>query len=198
MVARQQRRQHTRFPRPAGKRQSRVEAQVRFCAASPCATPPSRRRNPQSRLEPAEEPGQQRETRTGTTGAAPLPISPGQCAIRPRAKRETGLAFPDFHGLTPPRTPTRRPRAPRNTHLDLRMRATVLRGGPGFICADNSIQIGAWSLVFSPSAFQRGDLSRDNIVTCAAANASRDGRRVRTAGLVLVRKMAGQRMRDFR
>jgi error-prone DNA polymerase len=42
-----------------------------------------------------------------------------------------------------------------------------------------------------PLAFLRGDLSRDNIVTCAAANALRDGRCVRTAGLVLVRQKPG-------
>jgi error-prone DNA polymerase len=42
-----------------------------------------------------------------------------------------------------------------------------------------------------PLSFLRSDLSRDKIVTCAAANAVRDGGRVKTAGLVLVRQKPG-------
>ncbi|HWV02100.1 MAG TPA: error-prone DNA polymerase [Devosia sp.] len=42
-----------------------------------------------------------------------------------------------------------------------------------------------------PVAFLRDELERDRFVTCAAANGLRDGRSVRTAGLVLVRQRPG-------
>ena len=42
-----------------------------------------------------------------------------------------------------------------------------------------------------PVAFLRDDLAQAGIVTCAAASATRDGRRVRVAGLVLVRQKPG-------
>ncbi|MBV2149948.1 error-prone DNA polymerase [Sphingobium sp. AS12] len=42
-----------------------------------------------------------------------------------------------------------------------------------------------------PLAFLRGELERERFVSCAAANGLRDGRAVRTAGLVLVRQRPG-------
>lgn len=42
-----------------------------------------------------------------------------------------------------------------------------------------------------PVSFLRADLARRGIVTCAEAAAGRDGRRIETAGLVLVRQRPG-------
>jgi error-prone DNA polymerase len=42
-----------------------------------------------------------------------------------------------------------------------------------------------------PISFLRGDLRRQPVVTCAEAMQARDGRWLRTAGLVLVRQMPG-------
>ena len=47
------------------------------------------------------------------------------------------------------------------------------------------------SLRRHPVAFLREDLARDAVVTCAQANATRDGRVIKTAGLVLVRQKPG-------
>ena len=47
------------------------------------------------------------------------------------------------------------------------------------------------SLRRHPVAFLREELTRDTVVTCAQVNATRDGRIVKTAGLVLVRKKPG-------
>ncbi len=47
------------------------------------------------------------------------------------------------------------------------------------------------SLRRHPVSFLREDLTRDQIITCAAANASKDCYRIKTAGLVLVRQKPG-------